>query len=45
MFREALIMRAGFDLGDDPDTWETWFQTHPNLVWDEKRKRLVETNP
>jgi len=36
---------TGLDLGNDPSAWEVWFQTHPNLVWDERLKRLVEPRP
>ena len=30
------------DLPNEPSAWEAWFKAHPNLVWDEKRKRLVD---
>ena len=40
--REILVLLTGVDLGSDPDAWEAWFKDHPNLVWDEKLKRLVE---
>jgi hypothetical protein len=30
------------DLPNTPSAWEAWFKAHPNLVWDEKLKRLVE---
>lgn len=33
------------DLGNAPDAWEAWFRAHPNLVWDEKQKRLVNEKP
>ena len=39
---ERLKVLAGQDLGNDPDAWEAWFKAHPDLVWDGKRKRLVD---
>lgn len=42
-YYEFLKLYTGEDLGNDPDAWEAWFKAHPNLVWDEKQKRLVET--
>jgi hypothetical protein len=33
---------TGQDLGNNPDAWDAWFKAHPNLVWDEQQKRLVE---
>ena len=39
---EYLRLVIGGDLGNDPDAWEAWFRAHPNLLWDEKRERLVE---
>ena len=39
---ERLKLFTGQSLPEDPDAWEAWFKAHPNLVWDEKRKRLVE---
>ena len=32
-------------LPDDLDSWRSWFDTHPDLVWDEQRKHLVESLP
>ena len=40
-YYELLKIVTGLDLGNNPATWEAWFKTHPNLVWDVKRKRLV----
>ena len=42
---EVLKNETGLDFGNDPDAWEAWFKAHPNLVWDDKRKRLVEGPP
>ena len=42
---EVLKLMTGESLPNDPSAWETWFETHPDLVWDEKRKRLVEPKP
>ena len=39
---EVLRCITGLDLPNDPSAWESWFKAHPNLVWEEKRKRLVE---
>ena len=36
---------TGLDLGDDPVAWQTWLDSHSWLMWDEKRKRLVEPSP
>jgi hypothetical protein len=40
---ELLCLLTGADCGDDPSAWEAWFHAHPNLVWDEKLNRLVDT--
>ena len=42
---EILKMLTGLDLGNDPAAWEAWIKAHPNLVWDEKRKQLVDAPP
>jgi len=39
---EEMKLITGQDLGNDPAAWESWFKTHPNLVWDERQKRLAE---
>ena len=39
---EFLKLMTGQDLGEDPGAWHAWFQAHPNLVWDDKQKRLAE---
>ena len=44
-FYELLKLLTGEDLGNDPSVWEAWFRAHPDLVWDEKLKRLVERVP
>ena len=41
-YRESLIVLTLQDLGNDPTAWETWFNAHPNLVWDEDQERLVD---
>ena len=45
VWNEYFKLMTGVDLGDDPSAWETWFKAHPNLVWDPKQKRLVESKP
>ena len=42
VYYEMMKSVTDQDFGNNPDAWEAWFQGHPNLVWDEKRKRLVE---
>ncbi len=27
---------------NNPAAWEAWFKAHPDLVWDEKQRRLVD---
>ena len=39
---ELLKSLTCHDFGNDPDAWEAWFRAHPKLVWDERRKCLVE---
>ena len=41
-FYEALRLLTAQDFGNDPDAWEAWFKAHPDLVWDDKLKRLVD---
>ncbi len=41
-YLDMLKRVTGQDLPNNPDVWEAWFNTHPNLVWDEKLKRLVD---
>ena len=40
-YYELLMLVTGQDLGNDPSPWESWFKAHPNLVWNEKLKRLA----
>ena len=44
-YYELFKSMATQEMGNDPDVWEAWFKTHPNLVWDDKQKRLVEPKP
>lgn len=44
-FHVFFMKMTGKTLPNDPDAWEAWFKAHPDLIWDEKRKRLVETPP
>ena len=44
-YYEMFKSLTGEDLGNDPSAWEAWLNAHPNLVWDEKRKRLVDASP
>ena len=44
-YYEFFCRLTGLDLGNNPSAWEAWFKAHPNLVWDEKLKRLVEPKP
>lgn len=39
---EILKLLSKQDLPNDPDAWEAWLKAHPNLVWDDKLKRLVD---
>ena len=41
-FYEGMSQLTGQILPNDPSAWEAWFKAHPNLVWDDKQKRLVE---
>ena len=41
-YYEFFVLLTGQHLGNDPDAWEAWFKAHPNLIWDEKQKRLVD---
>ena len=41
-YYELAKLLTGQDLPNDPDAWKAWFKAHPNLVWDNKQKRLVE---
>ncbi len=42
IYYEYLKQTTGLDLGNSPDAWEAWFKAHPNLIWDERLRRLVE---
>jgi hypothetical protein len=44
-YLERLKSVSPEDVGDNPSAWEAWFKAHPNLIWDEKQKRLVEPKP
>ena len=39
---ECLRSLSGQSLPNDPFAWKAWLKAHPNLVWDETLKRLVE---
>ncbi len=41
-FLEHLRSISGVNLPNAPDAWEAWFKAHPELVWDDKLKRLVD---
>jgi len=44
-YSELLRLTTGQDFGENLDTWEAWLKAHPDLIWDEKLKRLVEGKP
>ena len=44
-YEEVAKAATGQDLGNDPDAWQAWFRAHPNLVWDDKQKRLGAGKP
>ena len=44
-FYDFLCLYTGLDFGNDPSAWEAWFKTHPNPMWDDKRKKLVPGKP
>ncbi len=45
IYLEHVRHISGLDLPNDPDACEAWFRLHPDLVWDEKQKRLVDQIP
>jgi len=42
---EILKLLAEEDLGNDPSAWEVYLKDHPDLVWDDQLKRLVDGKP
>lgn len=44
-YYEILLRQTGLGLPNDPDAWEAWFRAHPDAVWDEASRRLVEAKP
>ena len=42
---EVLNALTGESLPCDSDACKSWFKAHPNLVWDEKKHRLVDAPP
>ncbi|GEM_PF-1126001 len=41
-YPEILARITGQRLPDDPAAWDVWLAAHPDLVWDEGTRRLVE---
>jgi hypothetical protein len=42
VWHQYFMEVTGQALPNAPDAWEAWFKAHPNLIWDEKRKLLLE---
>ena len=44
-YYERLRIITGLDLPNDRSAWEAWFKAHPDLVWDDNLKQLVQRKP
>ncbi len=44
-YYELLRDDCGIDPGNTPSAWDAWLDAHPDRVWDENRKRLMERKP